>query len=221
MLKTILTILATIVMVGMGQQAVAEERPCTREGMNSCFSFQFANLRHTDADERMIRGNPRSGTKTIYNRVVDGRGDFIRAKSGGHLFIWLKPEVANDPSYRIPAELMREFRYSASSPNPTVSAVQFETNPRNFPVLDDPQLPNLGDPHYVLVSQGGTGGLGWSIPVSLRDKIAYVVYCPDGLTSWPNRRNGASMGIHFPPGAVAEWKKNDWEHVFQAVLHVR
>lgn len=221
MMKSILTILALAMMVGLGQTAVANERPCIREGMRDCFAFQFANLRHTGADERLIRDNPQRGTTTIFNRVVEGRANFVRQRSGGHIFIWLLPEAARDPSYRIPAELMREFRYSHSSPNPTAHPVRFETNPRNFPELIDPRLPNLGAPHYVVVLEGGSGGAGLSIPVGLRDRIAYVVYCPDGTTSWPNRRNGASMGIHFPPEAIAEWRQRNWQYVFQAVLHVR
>ena len=113
MLKSIFVVLTFVFMAMVGQPLAANERACTREAMNDCFVFQFANLRHSNADERLIRENPRSGTTTIYNRVVDGRGNFIRARSGGHLFIWLRPEVADEPSYRIPAELMREFRYSA------------------------------------------------------------------------------------------------------------
>lgn len=201
--------------LGQPLVAFAEDKACTREGINSCFVIQVANLRHTDADYNLLSANFVSGTDKLFKEVQNGAGHFSGQKSGGHFFLWLKPEVANS-EYKIPADAMREFKYSKNSPTPKVEGVQFITNPENFPVIDDPRLPGLGTPDYVIYADGGTGGLGLAIPVSLREKLDYVAYCPDGQTTMPSRAQ--NEGIHWGPKRIAQWISRDWEYVGAVTL---
>lgn len=215
-------LLPLIMALGLGTVPVlAQDQVCDREGLKACFGFQIINAKHTDRLEAAVRANPSNAGPDVLSKIERGIEKFYGEQAGGKLFIWLRPEVASDPNFVVPKDLMREFHYSDSSPNPQVGTVHFETHPKSFPKLNDPRLPKLGPPHYVLVNVGGTGGLGWSIPKSFLAKIAYVVYCPDGETSYPDRRAGKSLGLHFPPEEIAAWIAHRWDYVQAAVLRIR
>jgi hypothetical protein len=199
---------------------LANDTVCRRAGIDDCISIQFIVARDTPSLRTMIRDDSANAGMNLLRRIESGRARVHGTPLAGSLFIWLKPTVLQDPSWSIPAQAIRTAQYNRNGDGRTSSA-EFITNPVNFPVLDDPRLPGLGQPHYVLTATGGAGGLGWNMPARLLDDIAYMVFCPHGdVTSYPNQIS-ADLGLHFNPQVIANWRRADFESVIEAVLRAR
>lgn len=200
----------------------ADELPCDATGLEHCFSPQFIMVNHTPDRERVVRTNPTSSGQHVLGELLAGVADPMGEGRRGALFIWLKSDIASQKGWKIPAELMREFRFGSRG-TPVVVPASFILDPASFPQLDDPRLPNLSDPHYVLAGTPGKGGIGWSFPKAILKDIAYIVYCPydDVVSSYPDRRDGKENGIHFTPSDIAMWQAAGWEYTMEPVLVVQ
>ena len=194
------------------------DRPCVRKGQDDCINLQFLVANHTDGLREMLVADSNSAGENLLKAVQSGRADFHGQPLTGALFIWLKPEVAADPNWRMPGEAVRTFQFDTKGGEQVVQT-NFVTNPSDFPRFDDPRAAQLGKPEYVMRSTGGTGGVGWSMPARLLDDIAYIVFCPyDPTTSYPDRRGGKSLGLHFTASDIQWWRSQDWEYMIEAVL---